>query len=144
MTARTRPAARRSRRRGGRVRRLVAGDRLYLFILFVVILVLGLMAASPLQSYTVAADRTDQLDASVERLRAEVTELEEERDRLQDPDEIELLARSEHGMVRPGEVPFVVVTPEPEFDRPDPDAGEDPDGLPWHERLWVTVTDLFR
>lgn len=138
------PARRRRRGDGSRLRRLTAGDRIYLLVLFVVIVLLGVMAIAPLQSYTAAEDRTDRLAASVDRLQEEVDALEERRERLSDPDEIELLAREEHGLVKPGEEPYVVVTPEPEFTRPEPDTGEDPDAVPWYERLRDAALDLFR
>lgn len=132
MTVRRRPRAPGRRR----LRRLVAGDRVYAFVLLGVVAVLVAMATGPLQNYTAAADRVDSLAASRERLAEEVDSLQDRRERLHDLEEIELMARTELGMVRPGEVPFVVVTPEPELERLDPEAEQPPAaGGSWYRRL---------
>lgn len=131
----------------GRVQRATAGDRVYVYVLIGVVVMLGAMAVGPLQSYTAAADRVDSLEQTRAELQEEVDRLEERRERLQDPEEIELMARTEFGLVKPGEVPFVVVTPEPELDRvfPDPTpADARPDGGPWYRRLGRLLQDLLR
>ncbi len=120
-------------------RALTAGDRPYVFALAgVVVLVIG-MALGPLQVFTTAADRVDELDEQRERLREEVDALEDRERELNDPEEVELLARSELGLVQPGEIPYVVVTPEDDTPRIGRDAGppaSDEDGeAPWWRRL---------
>lgn len=149
MTARargrSRPAASRRARRG-RLRRATAGDRVYVLGLFVLVILLAAMAMGPLQSYTGAADRVDGLAESRDRLHDEVDLLEDRRDRLHDLEEVELMARSQLGLVKPDEVPFVVVTPEPELDQVHPDANQEPgrpDGA-WYRRLGRWIGDLFR
>lgn len=139
MTARRRP---RRRRRSG-LRRLLAGGRGYIVVLLGVVAVLVAMALGPLGNYTAAADRVDSLTESRDRLAEEVDSLEDRRERLQDLDEIELMARTELGMVRPGEVPFVVVTPEPELDRLDPEGERGVvAGGPWYRRLGRWLGEL--
>ena len=135
-----------SRRGQPRARRhLLGGDRLYLLALVVVVTAVGAMALGPLESYTAAADRVDALEDTRDRLRHEVDTLEERRDRLEDPEELELLARSELGLVKPGEIPFVVVAPDddpqvrPSGGEPD---GDEPDA-PWYRRLGRALADLF-
>lgn len=143
------PPRRRGRvppRRRGRLRAAAAGDRLCVLALFVLVVLLAAMAMGPLQSYTAAADRVDGLAETRDRLQDEVDLLEDRRERLHDPEEIELMARSELGLVKPGEVPFVVVTPEPELDRVHPDANQEPgstDGA-WYRRLGRWIGGLFR
>ena len=124
---------------------LSKGDRPYVFALVgVVILVVG-MALGPLQVYTTAADRVDDLEDRRDRLREEVDALEDRERELSDPEEVELLARSELGLVRPGEIPYVVVTPDddtPQIGRdsgPEAQAERSPDDA-WWRRLgrWLS------
>lgn len=118
--------------------------------LVVLVALLAVMVLGPLEEYSVAADRVDGLRAQRAELTTEVDRLESRRQALSDPVEIELLARREHGLVRPGERPFVVVTPEEELTvGPDADAeaglrsGQVPDA-PWYRRLGRTLTDVLR
>ena len=55
--------------------------------------------------------------------------------------EIERLAREQYGLVRPGEIAFVVVTPEesPAIEAP-PDPLVVSDQRPWWERVWEFIT----
>lgn len=130
------------RRRGGPFR----GDRPYQLGLLLLVVPLAALALGPLEEYSVAADRVDGLQAQRAELDAEVDRLEERRAALSDPAEIELLARREHGLVRPGEQPFVVVTPEEPLSLgPDADADADvPADAPWYRRLGRELTALFR
>lgn len=120
-----------------RLRRLTAGDRVYLLALFVLILGLAVMAVGPLQSYTMATDRVDELDTRRDRLETAVSQLEERRERLQDPEELEIIARSELGLVQPGEEPYVVSDDEEDPDRfrPDPTRDARPEDVAWYRRL---------
>jgi len=110
---------------------------MYGYALVAVVALLAAMALGPLQSYTAAADRVDALVKKRDILREEVDRLEQRRERLHDLEEIELMARTDFGLVRPGEVPFVVVTPETDLDRVHPDAEgrAAPDEGPWYRRL---------
>lgn len=136
----------RERTTGGRLwRALTVGDRPYVLILGLLIGLAAFMALGPLQVFTAAADRVDELRDERDTLDQDVEELEERRDRLDDPEEIERLARSELGLVRPGEIPFVVVPPESEGAEADGQAnGEaepDDDDQPWYRRLGRWVAD---
>lgn len=128
----------RGRGAGGGLRRaLTAGDRPYVLILALLAVLAVVMALGPLQVFTAAADRVDELREQREELQGEVEELEERRERLEDPEEVERIARSELGLVRPGEIPFVVVPPEdagPEQHREDESPQEEADD-PWYRRL---------
>jgi cell division protein FtsB len=126
----------RSKHKPGLTGRLVAGNRLWLLALVVVVAAVAAMAVGPLQTYTGAADRVDALAATRDRLAEEVGKLEDRRDRLHDPEELEIIARQQLGLVKPGEIPFVVITPEPDLDHVGPDAGEEPaPDDAWYRRL---------
>jgi cell division protein FtsB len=134
-----------SRRRAPqRLRRATSGDRPFVFALVGLLILLGAMALGPLQSFTAAADRVDTLEASRDKLQVEVDRLEDRREQLSDPEELELLARAELGLVKPGEVPFVVVTPPPDVEQVGPEAAEAPaPDAAWYHRLGRALSDLF-
>jgi len=124
-----------------RLSQLVAGNRAYAAGLAVLVVLLGVMMLGPLESLSTASDRVDALQAERDRRVAEVAELQRRRDALQQPEQIELRARRELGMVEPGEIPFVVVTPAP--DDPPPLPASQPAADPWYDRLWQAATGLF-
>lgn len=130
-TARRRPSDR------GRLRRATGGDRPYVVALFGLLVVIGAMALGPLQNYTAAADRVETLERTRDQLRNEVEDLEERRARLHDHEEIETIARTQLGLVRPGEIPYVVVTPDEADPRVGPERlADEPGGdVPWYRRL---------
>ncbi len=134
---RAKPAANRRRsRRQGRFWALVSGDRPYALALLALLVLIVMMMTGPVQRLTDATGRVDALTETRDRLASEVDRLQERKERLENPDEVELLARQELGLVKPGEIPFVVVTPEGEFARPGPDRGADPAFVgPWWRRL---------
>jgi cell division protein FtsB len=71
-------------------------------------------------------------------LSAEVAQLEEQKARLSNPDEVAAEARSRLGYVRPGEVPYVVQLP----DTPSPaDVEAARKATPWYRTLWSDVTE---
>lgn len=146
MTARrpTRKHARRRRRRNGRWAAVTAGDRLYALALFGLVVLLVVMALGPLQSLEAATSRLDTLTGQRDELQDRVEDLEERERRLQDPEELELLAREELGLVKPGEIPFVVVTPEPEIAKPTEPGGAQEDDRTFWQRLRDAVTRPFR
>lgn len=114
-------------------------------MVFVALLVsVGLMAAGvlPVQQYL---ERENQVDAAREQL----AELEERNTALADDaaalasdQEIERIAREQYGFVRPGEVGYVVITPDPiVVDRTPPEPApdvEEPRNL--LQRIWDFIT----
>jgi cell division protein FtsB len=114
-------------------------------MVFVALLVsVGLMAAGvlPVQQYL---ERENQVDAA----RAQLAELEERNAELADDaaalasdQEIERIAREQYGFVKPGEVGYVVITPDPVVvDRTAPEpapAVEEPRSL--LQRIWDFIT----
>lgn len=102
-----------------------------------VLAVLGAMSVGPLQTLIAATERVDALAASRDALRAEVDRLEERRAELHEPEQLEIIARSELGMAKPGEEPYVVVRPDEDLEqispgsRPAAARGQEP----WYRRL---------
>ncbi len=145
-----RPPARaqavRHRGPGPRLRRIARGDRPFVLALFGLVALLAAMLVGPLQDFTAAAERVDRLEADRRMLRARVDELEERRTRLRDPDEIELIAREQLGLVKPGEIPYVVARPDAQVDqlRPDNRSPAPPRPVTWQERIRAAFTALFR
>lgn len=113
--------------------------------LLVLAVVLALMAAGPYADYTAARDRVEDLAVEHEGLTEAVEALESEQARLEDPRALEEEARSELGLTRPGEIPYIVVNPpEATAAPPDPDAAAVPADEPnLLERVLDTVTGWF-
>lgn len=86
-------------------------NRLYLFGIGVLVVLLGVMASGPYADYSAAQERVDALEQQQTSLDEAVTALEAEAERLQDPAALEEQARSQLGLVRPGEIPYIVVNP---------------------------------
>jgi cell division protein FtsB len=110
------------------------GDRIYLLATLGLAALLGVMAIGPVKNYTAAADRVDQLYRSRAELQSQVDRLEQRRVELANPEEIELLAREQLGLVRPVEIPYVVMTPRSEPKRVESTTPA-PARLPWYRRL---------
>lgn len=115
------------------------GERVPVLATFGLALLLAAMGFRPAQSFLAAADRVEQLADRRVALQTQVDELDDRRRRLQNPDEIELLAREQFGLVEPGEIPYVVVRP----DAPADDleiALPDPGARPWYRRALETLS----
>jgi cell division protein FtsB len=91
---------------------MLGGD-LILGVLLVGALVLSVMLlAQPFDDYLAGRARVAVLEQQALALEAENLRLQQRIDDLDDPVTIELLARSQQGLVRPGEVPYVLIAPE--------------------------------
>ncbi|HVE91546.1 MAG TPA: septum formation initiator family protein [Actinomycetota bacterium] len=94
----------------------------------------------PTKQLVVQRTRMARLETRLEVLTEENRRLERQVDRLQDPGELELLARARLGLVKPGEQAYLLVaTPSPS---PAVRATGQPK-RPWPSRAWDWVTDLF-
>jgi cell division protein FtsB len=127
-----------------RVARVVRGDRPLLVALLGLLVVAGLVLSGPAQSYLDGRARVDTLTAKADALDAANADLEQRAADLQDPLNIELLARETQGFIAPGEVPYSLVPPE--VDRPRITAPRDTAAVAadvWYERAWATVTGWF-
>ncbi len=123
--------------------RAVSGDKplavgfLAAFVASVVLL------SGPMQNYLASSDRVDLLESQAAALEAANADLEQQRDDLNDPEQLELRAR-EDGFVKPGEVPYVVVPPEverPQIVEPLPEVDET--DASWFAKVWNGLTSVF-
>lgn len=111
-------------------------------ILVTVMAVLVVSAALPLREYISQRSEIGTLQERQERAQGRVAALEQERDRLRDPEYVAAEARRRLHFVLPGETAYVLVQPEPQ-----PSAtGELPGGpgTPWYEQLWGSVREADR
>lgn len=78
------------------------------------LLLFGLLAAmvvGPVKQLLEQKSRISAVNAQLEQLEENNAALRERIDRLKDPDYIEQQARAQAGLVRPGEIPFLVMPP---------------------------------
>ncbi len=78
-------------------------------LLAVVVTALLLYLTVPVRAYLAQRDRLTRLEVEAELLERENRSLRSEASLLRDDEHVELLARRCLGMVRPGEIAFVVV-----------------------------------
>jgi cell division protein FtsB len=76
-----------------------------------------LVLAPPFEEYLAERERVALLEQQALALENENLRLERRVTDLDDPVTIELLARSQQGLVRPGEVPYVLAVPEVDVPR---------------------------
>jgi cell division protein FtsB len=104
-----------------------------------ILVVLLLMAVPPARQLYRQHTQVQAAERQLEALQRGNDELEEHLARLEDPDYLEKLARRELGLVRPGEIGYVVVPEEPETERSEaPPSPSDP----WYERLLRSIRGL--
>lgn len=120
-------------------------DRLFVVGTAMLLILLGAMATGPYADYTAAQERVTALEDRQVALGEAVETLETEAERLQDPASLEEQARSQLGMVRPGEIPYIVVNPPTEAPvavnaNPEPEGDVEVDGPSVLDRVidWVT------
>jgi len=100
-----------------RARRASTVDVL-LGVLLLGAIVLGVaLLAPPFENYVMARQRVAILEQQALALDAENQRLERRLSDLDDPLTIELLARQQQGLVRPGEVPYVLIPPDVDVPR---------------------------
>ena len=78
-------------------------------ILAVLIVALLFYLLVPLRIYMEQRSRLNHLSNQVEQLQRQNANLESRIARFKDPDYLEVLARDCLGMVKPGEIPFLIV-----------------------------------
>jgi len=105
----------------------------------------GLLALVVLVALVVTAAQRRAVDLAQEKLAAledENRRLEVEIAALYTPEEVERIAREQLGLVRPGEIGYVVVTPpDAEVVEPKPEpVFEVEEGQPWWRDLWDFLT----
>jgi cell division protein FtsB len=116
-------------------------------LLGIVLCVLALALTVPLRQYVAQRGRVARLRAKQAEQQRRVDALEARKQQLQDPAYVEQLARERLHFVRPGEVPYILLTPTP---APAPVKPGTPGGTslggdgPWYSRLWDTVDSAGR
>jgi len=84
-----------------------------LIVLAIFLLVVLYLVAVPARNYWTQRADTARADGSLDALQSEIDELEARTVALEDPDEVERLAREEYHFVYPGEEAFVVLPAAP-------------------------------
>ncbi len=83
-----------------------------LLLLAVMALIINAFGSSYLSAYRLRREAA-RLDRQVQMLRRENAQLREEIRRLHTPEYIERLAREQLGLVKPGEIPVLLIRPTP-------------------------------
>ncbi len=122
----------------------VSGDRPLVVGLVLLLMLAVVTLSAPLQSYLDQSSRVDALSLKAQALGEENTTLTSQVDDLQNPLTIELLAREQQGLARPGDDVYTIVPPE--VDRPQIAAENsllEADDRPWYQRAWSWAGSLF-
>jgi cell division protein FtsB len=126
---------------GGQLIAFAKAFRQFVIGLAALLALLAFMAAGPIRSLDAANQRVEYLQATKRQLTSSVTELEQRRAQLQDRHEIELLARTKFGLIKPGETAYVVVTPEDQV-QADAEPRNGAGHRPWYRWLLDAVVDM--
>jgi cell division protein FtsB len=91
--------------------RVLRSDLLLGSVLIAVIVLGVLLEVPPFENYVGARQRVALLEQQAAMLEAENERLAQRLRDLEDETTVELLAREQQGLVRPGEVPYVLIPP---------------------------------
>ena len=89
--------------------RLGLGPQIFVFLL--ILGLLGAMAIEPTRKLMDQRSRIEQATQELGEVNRSNQRLQARIDRLRDPDYVDQLARSQAGLVKPGEIAFVVMPP---------------------------------
>ena len=92
-----------------RMPKLGLGPQIVVFLL--ILGLLGAMAIEPTRKLMDQRNRIEQATAELSQVNRSNDRLQARIERLKDPDYVDQLARSQAGLVKPGEIPFVVMPP---------------------------------
>ena len=109
-----------------------------------VLAVLAVSYASSLRAYLEQRSHIVELKATIAERRASIDELEQEKQRWEDPAYVSQQARERFGYVKPGDTPFVVLGTdgEPlqsEAELTDPDSIAPQEKRAWYDDAWDSV-----
>ncbi|CAN5599241.1 septum formation initiator family protein [soil metagenome] len=112
-------------------------------ILAAVVCVLTLTIAGPVRTYFAQRTEMKQLAATEQSLRAQIGDLEQQKEKLGDPVFIAAQARERLGFVMPGDIPYQVQLPPSAALPPAPGQQLAPTAStdPWYTALWKTIAD---
>lgn len=113
-------------------------------MLFLVLLVLLISYASSLRAWLQQRDDTAEARAEVAAATQDIEELEEQKERLNDPSYIESQARERFGWLMPGETGYTVLDENGDVlgssgGLTDPAGGDDTDEQEWYTKMWGSV-----
>jgi len=112
-------------------------------VLVLVLAVLAVSYASSMRAYLDQRAHLDDLRATIATREGEITGLEDERSRWQDPSFVRNQARERLGYVRPGETSYVAMKDglpvEGEASLDEPGASTDPAPQAWYDGMWESV-----
>ncbi|GAA3432179.1 FtsB family cell division protein [Kutzneria kofuensis] len=110
-------------------------------VLAMVVCALALSVAVPLRTYLTQHAQVEQELAQQAKLQQQAEQLEQRKQQLSDPAQIQAEARSRLGMVMPGETPYTVQLP---GDGQQGDQHGSPQqqaaNRPWFDQLWNSIT----
>ncbi|RRO15494.1 septum formation initiator family protein [Saccharopolyspora rhizosphaerae] len=106
-------------------------------VLALLVCVMALSVAVPLRTYLSQRDELAAQQAQQAELEVQVRQLEQRKQELSDPAQVEAEARARLGYVRPGETPYIVQVPQAPAAPPPLAPGDD--GVPWYEEIWNSV-----
>ena len=109
----TRRASRRGRSRGNLASRSPAPRRRLVWPILASVLFVGVLFVAVFPTQTLLGQRSevDEKQAELDVIEERNAELQQRIDELEDASYVELLAREEFGLVRPGEESYVIVPP---------------------------------
>jgi len=112
-------------------------------ILAAVVCVLTLTIAGPVRTYFGQRTEMKQLKATEAALRAQIADLEGQKEKFGDPVFIAAQARERLGFVMPGDIPYQVQLPPSAAVPAGPEAPQtaSPSTDPWYTALWKTIAD---
>lgn len=123
--------------------RVLHGDRPYVVVFLAATGLALVIVSGPVQTWMGQRALVDQREAVLSVLEAENERLAARVEDLNDPGTIEAEAREQQGMVRPGEVPYVIVPPDVDAERIAPDLTDvETDDRGWLARAWEAITGL--
>ncbi len=111
-------------------------------LLAVGLLIAGFLVFFPARQVIDQRTQIGRLEARLAALETENDRQAAEAERLQDPEELELLARERLGMVRPGEQAYLFVPGTEPTPAPDPEAADPEPGI--LARWWAGLVRLVR
>lgn len=113
-------------------------------LLTVLFVVAGFIATGvlPVREYLERGNTVDAAQLELDRLTAENQAMADDIDALYTEQEVERVAREQYGFVRPGEVGYVVITPEVDIvvSEPAPQVVAIAEDRSFLQRIWDFVT----
>lgn len=115
------------------------GDRPYVAALLVALIMAALIISAPLRTWLEQRAIVESYSVSLAAVESENRRMTTRIAQLNDSAYLELEAREEQAMARPGEVLYVIVPPTPDVERIAPDLSVRAGVQSWFARLWAAI-----